>query len=205
MVNLLKRLRKLQTLLDTRLGTGAAIFPTLASASKEFPAVTRLHLTYAQRIEGGHHGARHFWRKCLPRLKYHNPGVPMTVRQTTEQQGPAALSIYFAERASDAAVAVANEKKVEDSHAPAAEPNEQAIVLNVKDFTYQQIWDRVQAITNAQKVSGTAEDTEQLKRWKDIQDKSVKDRQRVNALRQAKKDQERMLAVARGEVDKSKV
>ncbi|KAJ5296028.1 hypothetical protein PENANT_c021G09220 [Penicillium antarcticum] len=204
MVNLMKRLRKLQTLLDTRLGTGAAVLPSIASASKEFPAVTRLHLTYAQRLEGGHQGARHFWRKCLPRLKYHNPGVPMTVQQTTDQQGPAALSIYFAEKASEAAKVVANQKKVQDSHAPAADTNEEAIVLNIKDFTYQQIWDRVQAITNAQQVSGTAEDKEQLKRWKDIQDKSGADRQRVNALRQAKKDQERMLAVARGEVDKTK-
>lgn len=114
------------------------------------------------------------------------------------------MSIYFAEQASEAAKAVANEKKIEDSHAPAAEANEQAVVLNIKDFSYQQIWDRVQAITNAQKVSTTAEDTEQLKRWKDIQDKSAADRQRVNAIRQAKKDQERMLAVARGEVDKAK-
>ncbi|KAJ5769903.1 uncharacterized protein N7511_001954 [Penicillium nucicola] len=204
MVNLMKRLRKLQTLLDTRLGTGAAIFPTIASASKEFPAVTRLHLTYAQSIQGGHQGARQFWRKCLPRLKYHNPGVPMTVRQTTDQQGPAALSIYFAQQASEAAKVVANKKRIEDSHAPAAETSEEAIVLDIKDIPYKQIWERVRAITNAQQVSGSAEDQEQLKRWKAIQDKSGQDRDRVNALRQAKKDQERMLAVARGEVDKAK-
>ncbi|KAF4768171.1 hypothetical protein N7455_012472 [Penicillium solitum] len=202
MVNLFKRLRKLQTMLQAKIGTGAAIFPSLASASKEFPAVTRLHLTYARKIDQGHAGARHFWRNCLPRLKYHNPGVPMSVTQTSNQQGPAALTIYFAERVGSAATALANEKKVIDELAPAPEANEQSAVLDIKNRTYQQIWDRVQAMTNAKVVPANSEDIALSQKLAEIKKKSGPDRERVQAIRQAKKDQERMLAEARGQVDK---
>lgn len=189
-------------MLQAKIGTGAAIFPNLASASKEFPAVTRLHLTYARKIDQGHAGARHFWRNCLPRLKYHNPGVPMSVTQTTNQQGPAALTIYFAERVGSAATALANEKKVIDELAPAPEANEQSAVLDIKNRTYQQIWDRVQAMTNAKVVPANSEDIALSQKLAEIKKKSGPDRERVQAIRQAKKDQERMLAEARGQVDK---
>ncbi|KAJ5322301.1 hypothetical protein N7541_007582 [Penicillium brevicompactum] len=203
MVNLFKRLRKLQTILQTKVGTGAAIFPTLASASTEFPAVTRLHLTYAQKIDNGHGGARHFWRKCLPRLKYHNPGVSMSVKQTQDQSGPAALTLYFAgEKAGSAAIALANERKITDSLAPAAEAGEKSVVLDIRNYTYKQIWDRVQVMTNAKVVNPTGEDVAMQQKLDAIEKKSGPDRQRIQAIRQAKKDQERMLAMARGEVDK---
>lgn len=40
-------------------------------------------------------GPRKFWRENLPRLKYHNPAVPMIVNRTRDQDGPATLSIYM--------------------------------------------------------------------------------------------------------------
>ncbi|KAJ5544632.1 hypothetical protein N7535_006975 [Penicillium sp. DV-2018c] len=205
MVNLFKRLRKLQTIMNTKVGTGAAILPSLASASKEFPAVTRLHLTYARKINEGHQGARHFWRKCLPRLKYHNPGIPMTVTQTSDQKGPSALTIYFAEQAGSAAKSLAAERKVVDELAPAPVDNEQSVVLDIKNRTYQQIWDRVQAMTGAKNVSATGEDNAIIAKLAEIKKRSGPDRERVQAIRQAKKDQERMLAEARGQVDKQTV
>ncbi|KAJ5662441.1 hypothetical protein N7523_002319 [Penicillium sp. IBT 18751x] len=204
MVNLFKRMRKLKTMLEVRVGTGAAIFPTLATASKEFPAVTRLHLTYAQKIYGGHQGARHFWRKCLPRLKYHNPGVRMTVQQTEDQAGPAALTIYFAERLSSTASAVAGKNQVTDKHAPAPEANEKTAVVDLKNLTWEEIWSRVQASTGAEDVPASEADQEEAKKLKAIAEKAVGDRERIQAMRQAKKDQERMLAEARGEVEKLK-
>ncbi|KAJ5125355.1 hypothetical protein N7476_010302 [Penicillium atrosanguineum] len=204
MVNLFKRMRKLKTMLEVRAGTGAAIFPTLATASKEFPAVTRLHLTYAQKIYGGHQGARHFWRNCLPRLKYHNPGVRMTVQQTEDQAGPAALTIYFAERVSSTASAVAGKTQVTDKHAPAPEASEKTAVVDLKNLTWEEIWSRVQASTGAEDVPVSEADQEEAKKLKAISEKAVGDRERIKAMRQAKKDQERMLAEARGEVEKLK-
>ncbi|KAJ5570567.1 uncharacterized protein N7459_009997 [Penicillium hispanicum] len=204
MVNLFKRMRKLKTILDVRVGTGAAIFPSLATATKEFPAVTRLHLTYARKIYGGHQGARHFWRNCLPRLKYHNPGVRMTVQQTAEQEGPAALTIYFAERVGSTANAIAGSKQITDKHAPAPETDEKTAVVDVKGLSFEEIWSRVQASTGAEEITASPEDQAEAKRLADISAKAVKDRERIQAMRQAKKDQERMLAEARGEVEKLK-
>ncbi|QSZ33322.1 hypothetical protein DSL72_002910 [Monilinia vaccinii-corymbosi] len=108
MVNLIKRMSKLRAgkeihmilsliprfeidlpafaqLLEIRLGPGAAILP---------PEVTRIHLDLAYGL-AGHLGPRHFWRRCLPRLKYHNPAVPMTVNRTTDTSDPATLTIHF--------------------------------------------------------------------------------------------------------------
>ncbi|KAB8290294.1 hypothetical protein EYC80_011158 [Monilinia laxa] len=85
MVNLLKRMSKLNALLGIRLGPGAAILP---------PEVTRIHLDFAYGL-AGHLGPRHFWRKCLPRLKYHNPAIPMTVNRSTDTSSPATLTIHF--------------------------------------------------------------------------------------------------------------
>ncbi|KAJ5976198.1 hypothetical protein N7481_009905 [Penicillium waksmanii] len=203
MVNLFKRIRKLKTILDIRVGTGAAILPSIANASKEFPAVTRLHLTYAQKIYGGHQGARHFWRNCLPRLKYYNPGIPMTVKQTTDQDIPATLSIYFADRVGSTATSIAGSKQITDKHAPAPGTGEKMATVNVKDLTYQEIWNRVQASTNASEVPASEEDVAEAKKFAAIDEKAVHDRERIRAKRQAKKDQERMLAEARGEVEKT--
>ncbi|KAB8229723.1 hypothetical protein ETB97_008885 [Aspergillus alliaceus] len=202
MVNVFKRMRKLKSLLNVRVGTGAAILPSPISATKEFPAITRLHLTYAQKIYGGHQGARHFWRNCLPRLKYHNPGLQMTVKQTQDQEGPAALTIYFAERASNAASLTA--AKIEDKHAPAPESTEKTAVVDLKNLDYKEIWNKVKTMTGAQDVPATPEEETELKKFEQLRQQSDKDRMRIAAMRQAKKDQERMLQEARGEIEKLK-
>lgn len=115
------------------------------------------------------------------------------------------MTIYFAEKAGSAATAVANESKVTDKSAPAPEANEESVVLDLKNRTDKQIWDRLQIMTNAKIVHATAEDIEISKKLEAIKSKSGPDRERVQSMRQAKKDQERMLAVARGEVEKDQL
>lgn len=58
--------------------------------------VKRIHMDFAIKFNNGHFGARKFWRNCLPRLKYHNPAISMTVNRTKDQDGPATLTIFFA-------------------------------------------------------------------------------------------------------------
>ncbi|KAI9372064.1 CI-B8 domain-containing protein [Aspergillus egyptiacus] len=204
MVNLFKRMRKLKSrILNVRVGTGAAILPSAASATKEFPAITRLHLTYAKKIYDGHQGARHFWRQCLPRLKYHNPGVPMTVKQTTEQEGPAALTIYFAEKISNAA-ALKKAEKITDKHAPAPSETEKTAIVDLKHLDYKVIWDQVKMVTGAKEVHATPDEEGELRKFEQLRQQSEKDRKRIAAIRQAKLDQERMLQAARGETEKLK-
>ncbi|KAF7180271.1 hypothetical protein CNMCM7691_009438 [Aspergillus felis] len=200
MVNLFKRMRKLKTILNVRVGRGAAVLPAASKATTEFPAITRLHLTYARKIYGGHQGARHFWRNCLPRLKYYNPGIRMTVKQTDEQEGPAALTIYFAEQASKAAAL--NASQVQDKYAPAPSETEKTAVVDLKNLDYKEIWNKVKMMTGAEELQATADEEAELKKLEKMRQQSDKDRARVSAIRQAKKDQERMLQEARGEVEK---
>lgn len=209
-------------LLDVRVGPGAAILPhnpppsgtttttsttPAAAAATDLPPITRLHLTYARKIYGGHQGARHFWRKCLPRLKYHNPSIPMTVKQTTEQDGPAALTIYFsaeqrASKAQQITESSSSSPPVKDTHAPPPQPSEKTTVLDLKDLEWKDIWKKVKTVTGARDVMATPEEVEQLKKYEEMRVKSEQDRVRVLQIRQAKKDQERMLQEARGEVER---
>ncbi|KAL2865541.1 mitochondrial 54S ribosomal protein mL61 [Aspergillus lucknowensis] len=203
MPNLWKRIHKLRALLNVRVGTGAAILPSAATATKEFPAITRLHLTYARKIYGGHQGARHFWRNCFPRLKYHNPAVQMTVKQTADQEGPAALTIYFSENISNAASLSAT-TEIKDQHAPTPSATEKTAVMNLKDLTYTDIWQKVKLATGARDLVATPEEQAELQKIEQMRQNSEADRARVASIRQAKKDQELMLQQARGEVEKLK-
>lgn len=128
----------------------------------------------------------------------------MTVRQTQDQDGPAALTIYFAERVGSTATAIMGGTQITDKHAPAPGNNEKTAVVDLKGLNWEEIWTRVQASTGAREVPASAEDEVELKKLQEIAEKAVKDRERIQAMRQAKKDQERMLAEARGEVEKSK-
>ncbi|PKY07343.1 50S ribosomal protein Mrp49 [Aspergillus campestris IBT 28561] len=202
MVNLFKRMRKLKSIVNIRIGTGAAILPTPTSATPDYPAITRLHLTYARKIYNGHQGARHFWRNCLPRLKYHNPGVPMSVKQTDDQEGPAALTIYFAERASKPASITAAVAELTDKHAPAPGDAEKTAIVDLRNLDYREIWNKVMNVTGAKEVPASAEEEAEVKRFEQMREQSGRDRVRIAAIRQAKKDQERMLQIARGEVEK---
>lgn len=73
-------------LMEVRNGPGAAILP---------PNVTKLHLEFAHKWNNGHLGPRKFWREHLPRLKYHNPAIPMIVNRTFNQDDAAVLTVYM--------------------------------------------------------------------------------------------------------------
>jgi hypothetical protein len=63
--------------------SGAKHAAAVEAAGKEIYSKTRLT------------GYSKFWRQYLPRLKYHNPDVPMEVIQKREIGGPATLVIEF--------------------------------------------------------------------------------------------------------------
>jgi len=67
-------------------GPGAAILP---------PDVTKIHMDFALKGNVGHVGPKKFWRECLPRLKYYNPAVSMTVNRTTENTTDPVMTIHF--------------------------------------------------------------------------------------------------------------
>merc|ERR1711964_827654 len=141
MVAVIKRMRKLRAkLLAIRIGPGAAVLP---------PEVTRIHMDFARDIEDGHYGPRKFWRNCLPRLKYHNPAVPMTVNRTKDQSGPALLTIHFTSpsAAEDIKTEISSTTTKQTSSAPVAAtkagpPTERTEVINMKHRPESEILDQ---------------------------------------------------------------
>ncbi|PHH82908.1 hypothetical protein CDD82_4342 [Ophiocordyceps australis] len=71
---------------NVRCGPGAAKLP---------PYITKIHMDFCASLLGGHQGARVFWRENLPRLKYHNPQIPMLVNRHDENSKDSALSIFM--------------------------------------------------------------------------------------------------------------
>ncbi|KUL92258.1 hypothetical protein ZTR_02662 [Talaromyces verruculosus] len=204
MVNLLKRMRKLnQRLINIRVGTGAATLPSLSTPLNNLPAVTRMHLTYGKSIGKGHIGAQKFYRQCLGRLKYHNPAIQMSVKpyEGAEEKLAPALTIFFSGTQPKKAQAY-HDAGIKDEFAPKPTEAEKAVVLNLKDYNFEEIWQQVKELTGAVEVEATPEDREQIEKFRQMDVKSESDRIRVAAIRQAKKDQERMLQEARGEVEK---
>ncbi|KAI9734705.1 MAG: hypothetical protein M1818_006692 [Claussenomyces sp. TS43310] len=198
MVSVLKRMRALKALLNIKLGPGAAILP---------PEVTRIHLDFAVKINDGHAGPRKFWRNCLPRLKYHNPAVPMSVTRTTNQEGPALLTIHFTDATSAHTIPppVSSTTAARTSVGPVAAttsmpPTQRTEVINMKHRTDSEILSQLMALTKARPVDPTPRDLEDIRKLEEFKVKSDADKAVSQKVRDDKAHHAAMLAQARGEI-----
>ncbi|KAJ5038110.1 uncharacterized protein L3040_006979 [Drepanopeziza brunnea f. sp. 'multigermtubi'] len=197
MVGIVKRMRKLRTkLLAIRLGPGAAVLP---------PEVTRIHMDFARDIEDGHYGPRKFWRNCLPRLKYHNPAVPMTVNRTDDQSGPAIMTIHFTspEAAAHIKTEISSTTDAQTSSGPVPEskagpPTERTETINMKHRPESEILDQLLALTRARVVKATAEESRQIQEIEEQRVRSEKDAILSAEVLAKKRREEAILAAARG-------
>ncbi|KAI1968196.1 hypothetical protein LOZ53_000961 [Ophidiomyces ophidiicola] len=198
MVSLLKRMRRMKSrLLDIRVGLGAAVLPPAPSSSSASP-VTRLHLTYARKMYEGHFGARKFWRQCLPRLKYYNPGISMSVKQTDDNAGPALLSLYFENK--DGATKQASSTR--DESAPSPTESEYVRTIDVKGKSLEEIWTSFKNLTGAEELQVSEADQHEIEeRTRQLQQSAI-DRQRVASIRQTRKDQAALLAAAKADIER---
>ncbi|KAH7356861.1 50S ribosomal protein-like protein Mrp49 [Rhexocercosporidium sp. MPI-PUGE-AT-0058] len=199
MVAIIKRMRKLRALLAIRIGPGAAVLP---------PEVTRIHMDFARDLEDGHYGPRKFWRNCLPRLKYHNPAIPMTVNRTNDQSGPALLTIHFTSpsAAADTSPEISSTTTKQTSSAPVAATKagpatERTEVINMKHRPESEILDQLLAITRARVVKPTAEETRQIQEIEDQNARSERDSVMMAEVNAKRKREEAILIQARGDPD----
>ncbi|MCJ1392443.1 hypothetical protein MMC18_005310 [Xylographa bjoerkii] len=181
MVNIAKRMRHLKTLFSIRLGPGAAILPK---------DVKRIHLDFAAKFNDGHLGPRRFFQHCLPRLKYHNPAVSMTVNRTTDQAGPATLTVFFGTSPA--------------SPAPASTSvNERVEVIDMKHRQEAEILARLLELTRAVQVRATEEEELELLAMEEERVRSEGDRERNRLFLEEKRRQEALLAQAKASVNAS--
>ncbi|KFZ12811.1 hypothetical protein V502_06915 [Pseudogymnoascus sp. VKM F-4520 (FW-2644)] len=185
MVSILRRMTKLRALLAIKLGPGAAVLPK---------NVTKLHMEFAKRMNDGHFGPRKFWQSYLPRLKFHNPAVSMTLDRTTNQEGPALMTVYF----DDATQPQTPSAPVAGTQTEPTTSNQQRVVtINMKHRHESEILSQLLALTNAVPVEPTPEEVEQLQELAAQQEVSEKDSARHRVFNEEKKREEAILAQAR--------
>lgn len=171
------------------------------------PEVTRIHMDFAFKLNDGHFGPRKFWQTYLPRLKYHNPAVPMTINRTTNQEGPAIMTIHFTNSASAANTgpAISSTTDSKPSSAPVASstspaPTECTQTINMKHRHESEILSQLMSITKAKPVQVTPEETQQIKDLEEHRIQSEKDSKAMQLVNEKRRRKEAMLAQARGEV-----
>ncbi|RDW82255.1 hypothetical protein BP6252_03367 [Coleophoma cylindrospora] len=195
MVSVVRRMRNLRTLLAIRLGPGAAVFP---------PEVNRIHMDFAAKPSDGHMGPRKFFKQCLPRLKFHNPAVPMTVNRTTDVTGPATLTIHFADPATaeKTGPAISSTTSSTTSTGPVAAstspaPTIRTETIQMKHVHESEILSQVMALTKAKIVMPTPEEEQEIK---DLQQQRVESEEiskKAKIAKEARKRAEAVISAAR--------
>ncbi|KAI9697228.1 MAG: hypothetical protein M1836_004792 [Candelina mexicana] len=204
MVSVLKRMRKLKALLAIRLGPGAAHLP---------PDVKRIHMDFAYKINDGHFGPRKFWRLYLPSLKYHNPAISMTVNRTTDQEGPATMTIYFAPppTSSTTTSPSSSTQPSKPTSAPTTSttsttapsdhtPFTRTHTINMKHRHESEILSQLLEVTKAVKIKATREEEEEIREMEEERKRREADARRSAVVNAERKREEEMLRQARGQV-----
>jgi len=188
-VSVIRRMTKLKAkLLAIRLGPGAAILP---------PEVAKIHMDFAYKLNDGHMGPRKFWQNCLPRLKYHNPAVPMTINRTTDQEGPALMTVHFTEPTPTSSSTPAPDSRTSD-------PPVRIETINMKHRHESEILSQLMTLTKAKPVKPTAEELRQIQELEEHRAQSERDSKRMHEVNEKRKQTEAMLAQARGELAAAK-
>ncbi len=142
-----------------------------------------------------------FWRQCLPRLKYWNPAIPMIVNRTTDQSGPAAMTIYL--RKPDGAASTAashlSSSTVGQSKAPEPAADEEAIAIDMKHRPSDAILADLLATTGAVPVAPTPQEEEEMREVEERQARGDVDRVVMRRHLEEQRREEARLAQARNE------
>lgn len=165
--------------------------------------IKRIHLDFAFKIDDGHFGARKVWRNYLPRLKYHNPAVSMTVNRSHDQAGPATLTVFYASPSDSAsgtsspAPSSSTTQETPPSHHARFERTE---TIDMKHRHESEILSELMDLTKATPVVATAEEEAELQELADQEKRSESDRARNAAYTEQKRQEKALLDQARGAV-----
>ncbi|KAF5575571.1 ribosomal MRP49 [Fusarium pseudocircinatum] len=187
-----ERFNKLRAIISLRCGPGAAILP---------PEVTRIHMDFATSFKNGHMGAKKFWRENLPRLKYHNPSVPMIVNRHSRNNKKPTISIYLRKPdASTPAPATRSQPSSSRNNMSKATPpdaDEKIVTVDMTEKHSSHILEYVLAETRAVPIKPTKEEIRELQELDAMARQAEVDRARMRSLREEKKREEDMLKRAR--------
>lgn len=177
-----------------RIGPGAAILPK---------DVKRIHLEFARKINDGHNGARKLWRKCLPRLKYHNPAVSMTINRTSNQEGPSTLTVFFAPCLNSTEATASSVSSSSPDASPALDLSKRVEIIDMKHKREGEILSRLLEVTSGRPYETSPEEHAELREIEDYRRSSQTDRKAQARLNEVKRQEKALLDQARGLTDAS--
>ncbi|KAF2185183.1 hypothetical protein K469DRAFT_707965 [Zopfia rhizophila CBS 207.26] len=190
MVNIIKRMRKLRELLWIRVGPGALILP------KE---VSKISMEFNTKINGGHRGARKFWREMLPRIKYRNPAIPIQISRHNDANGPAKLYIYTSPSSPSSTTDQNSTTTTNSTATQTPETAKPTHTIDLRMVPESQILAELIKATKAEVIeAGEAE----LSEMRDIEEqkmRSAKDREEVREKLVKERREAELLRLARGE------
>jgi len=168
-------------------------------------------MDFARKLNDGHFGPRKFWKTYLPRLKYHNPAVPMTINRTSDQKGPALMTIHFTDPTSavNTGPAISSTTDAQSSGAlvaasTAATPTERTETFDMKHRHESEILSHLLSIIKAVPLQPSTEELQQISDLEEQRKQSEIDAQRSQKVNEKRRRRDAMLAQARGEVAASR-
>ncbi len=137
----------------------------------------------------------------LPRLKYYNPGVSMTVvrsRDIQAKDGSATLTIFFDEPSVGTSAVTSTSTTTASAEALAADFPGTTEVIDMKHKHESEILKQVMELTQATPVKATPEEEAEMQALDEQKKKSTQDMLRSTKLNEQKEQEEALLEQARG-------
>jgi large subunit ribosomal protein MRP49 len=148
-----------------------------------------------------------------PRLKYHNPAIPMTVRRSDDKTFPAILSVFMRGPPPSSPPAPTppsyrpvgpNDEMVRwqpDAPRPVPSAEERVVEIDMQHRSEQDIWDEFVKLTGATPIEPTQAEVEEMERLAAQRVVSEADRQRTRAVWEAVVRERNILKMAKGEME----
>jgi len=164
-------------------------------------------MLFAKGEPEAHKGAKVFWRKMLPRLKYHNPATPMTIERLADKSADALMTIHFTSprSAAETPPAVSSTTTSQTSTARASEstsppPTVRTEVIPMRGKREYWVLQQLLKITKAQPVRPTAEEQEEILQLQASRRKGEEHSKKARAIVAETRRQAAQLVKARGEM-----
>ena len=164
--------------------------------------VKKIHLEFAYKFNDGHLGARKVWRKYMPRLKYHNPAISMTVNRSHNQEGPATLTVYFAPppRISSATTSPSPSSTDTSTTPSGHKPADRIATIDMKHKNESEILSRLLELTKGVPYEATPEELDELMEVDVEKRRSERDREAQAKLNEVRRQEKALLDLARGRI-----
>jgi large subunit ribosomal protein MRP49 len=127
----------------------------------------------------------------------------MIVNRTTDQEGPAVMTILFTETENTSPPKYSTNEQTmtaPGSEIPPVAPSERTVMINMKHRHESEILSQLMSITKAVPVEPTPEELQQIRDLEEQRLLSERDSKKSQAFNERKRHEEAMLAQARGEV-----